>query len=337
MKLSFLFFGNKPDQKWTLCRQMGIDYAIAKLAPELTGDAPIYDLSSFSRSKEIYESQGFQLYGLEGDQMDMTRIKLGLKGKEEDIEKYCRMLENMGKLGVNFICYNFMYPGWYRTQKSLPERGGALVSGFRCSDTVNALPDTYAPVSEAQLWENYHWFIEQVMPVAESNGVRMGLHPDDPPVSPIHGIARILTSANAIRKALSFSDSPSHGLTFCQGTYVTMGEDVKSLIHEFGEKKKIFFVHIRDVVGTPDNFRETFHDNGPTDMYAMMKAYKEIGFYGPLRSDHVPTMAGESNENVGYEMQGNLFGIGYIKGLMDAVDSELAANTDVLKNSRSYV
>ncbi len=305
---------------------MGIDTAIAKLAPELTGEAAIDDYNSFARSKEIYEEQGFQLYGLEGDQIDMTRIKLGLPGKEKDIEKYQQMLQNMGRLGVNFICYNFMYPGWYRTHKALPERGGALVSGFNYEATLQEPPDKYAPISESQLWENYHWFIERVTPVAEENGVKMGLHPDDPPVSPVHGIARILTSADAIRKALSFSDSPSHGLTFCQGTYTTMNEDVKALIREW--QKRIFFVHIRDVVGHPKDFRETFHDNGPTNMFELMKVYCEIGFDGPIRSDHVPTMAGESNDHAGYEMKGNLFGIGYIKGLMEAAAETVKASAN---------
>jgi mannonate dehydratase len=321
MKLSFLFFGNKPDEKWQLCRQMGIDYAIAKLAPELTGEPSIDDYATFARSKAIFEENGFQLIGLEGDQFDMMRIKLGLEGREYDIEKYCKMLENMGKLGINLLCYNFMATGWYRTHTNLPERGGAIVSGFNYETAKNAPVSPYVlqygTFSESQIWDNYQWFIEQVMPVAEANNVKMALHPDDPPISPVQGIARILTSAAAIRKALSLSNSPSHGLTFCQGTYTTMNEPVFELIHEFG-KKKIFFVHIRDVVGTPDNFRETFHDNGPTDMLKMMKAYKKIGFEGAIRSDHVPTMAGESNTHFGYEMKGNLFGIGYIKGLMEA-------------------
>jgi len=317
MKLSFLFFGNKPDEKWQLCRQMGINDAIAKLAPELTGMPSIDNYDSFLRSKEIYNEQGFDLVGLEGDQIDMTRIKLGLKGKEEDIEKYCLMLQNMGKLGVKLLCYNFMFPGWYRTHKSLPERGGATVSGFNYETSQQEPISKYAPVSETHLWDNYQYFIEQIMPVAEASGVKMALHPDDPPISPIHGISRILISADAIRKALSFSNSPSHGLTFCQGTYTTMGEDVEALIYEFAQR--INFIHIRDVTGTPENFRETFHDNGPTDMFRMMKAYKNIDFNGPLRSDHVPTMAGENNEHVGYEMKGNLFGIGYIKGLMDGL------------------
>ncbi len=319
MKLSFLFFGNKPDEKWVLCRQMGIEQAIAKLAPELTNEPAIYNFDSLARSKNIFNEEGFDFSGLEGDQMDMTRIKLGLEGREKDVELYCTMLENMGRLGIKLICYNFMYTGWYRTHKAVLERGGALVSSFSYEAALKEPDNKFAPVSESKIWENYHWFIERVMPVAEAAGVKMALHPDDPPISPVHGIGRILTSADAIRKALSFSDSTSHGLTFCQGTYTTMNEDVLNLIHEFGEKKKIFFVHIRDVEGTPRHFRETFHDNGPTNMFKMMKAYKDAGFDGPLRSDHVPTMYGERNDHVGYEMKGNLFGIGYIKGLMDAL------------------
>lgn len=332
MKLSFLFFGNKPDEKWQLCKQMGIDHAIAKLAPELTGQLPPWDYDTFAQSKAIYEQQGFELIGLEGDQIDMTRIKLGLEGRENDVELYCKMLENMGRLNVGFICYNFMYTGWYRTHKAIPERGGALVSGFSYEAALKEPDNKYAPISENQVWENYQWFIEQVMPVAEANGVKMALHPDDPPISPVNGIGRILTSAHAIRRALSLSDSPSHGLTFCQGTYTTMNEDVESLIHEWGNQKKIFFVHIRDVIGTPTKFRETFHDNGPTNMFRMMKAYKQVGFDGPLRSDHVPTMAGETNDSCGYEMKGSLFGIGYIKGLLDAVNDENAITSKTNKN-----
>ena len=318
MKLSFLFFGNKPDVKWQLCKQMGIDHAIAKLAPELTGEASIDDYDSFARSKSIFEDQGFQLYGLEGDQFDMHRIKLGLPGREDDIIKYQKMLENMGRLNVPILCYNFMATGWYRTDHALPERGGAIVSGFNYEYSKRKPISQWGTFSEDQIWDNYQWFLEQVIPVAEANNVKMALHPDDPPISPVSGVGRILTSAAAIDRALSLSDSPSHGLTFCQGTFTTMNENAFGMIQKYGKKGKIFYVHIRDVVGRPDNFQETFHDNGPTDMFKFMQAYKEIGFDGPLRSDHVPTMAGENNVHVGYEMKGSLFGIGYIKGLMHA-------------------
>jgi mannonate dehydratase len=317
MKLAFLFFGNQPDEKWQLCKQMGIEYAIAKLAPELTNMPSIDNFESFEKSKEIYQNQGFKLWGLEGDQFDMHRIKLGLEGREDDVEKYCKMLENMNRLDVRLLCYNFMATGWYRTNKNIKERGDATVSGFSLKEAQLEPQSAYGLFSENQIWDNYQWFIERVMPVAEANKIKMALHPDDPPISPIHGISRILTSAEAIDRALSLSDSSSHGLTFCQGTFTTMNEDVLQMIHKHGKNNKIFFVHIRDVIGSPENFRETFHDNGPTDMLKMMKGYYDVGFQGAIRSDHVPTMAGESNENFGYEMKGNLFGIGYMKGLME--------------------
>ncbi|MEO1011551.1 MAG: mannonate dehydratase [Bacteroidota bacterium] len=316
MKLSFLFFGNTPDEKWQLCRQMGIDQAIAKLSPELTGMLSIDNYSSFARSKDIFEENGLELHGLEGDQFDMHRIKLGLEGREADVEKYCLMLENMGRLGLSLLCYNFMATGWYRTHKGLKERGGALVSGYDNETAKKEPVSKWGSFTKDQIWENYQWFLERVMPVAESNHVKMALHPDDPPISPVHGIARILTSASAIDRALSLYDSPSHGLTFCQGTFSTMGENLQDLVREWGMRDKIHFIHIRDVRGIPESFRETFHDNGPTDMFRMMQLYKKVGFEGPLRSDHVPTMAGEDNAHVGYGMKGNLFGIGYIKGLM---------------------
>ncbi len=320
MKLSFLFFSDKPDIKWELCRQMGIKYAIAKLAPELTGKLPPWDFETLKASKQIFVNYGFDLIGLEGDQMDMMRIKLGLPGREDDVKLYKKMLENMGKLGINLLCYNFMATGWFRTSTDIEERGGALVTGFDTADGAKLPLTHFGKVSSEKIWENYEWFINQVMPVAEKAGVKMALHPDDPPVPVLQGISRILINADAIRKALSMSLSPSHGLTFCQGTFVSMGENIPVLIEEFGKQGKIHFVHLRDVEGNPDHFRETFHDNGPTNMPEMQKLYKQIGFNGPIRSDHVPTMAGENNDHAGYGMSGNLFGIGYIKGMMDALD-----------------
>ncbi|MDQ6813939.1 MAG: mannonate dehydratase, partial [Bacteroidota bacterium] len=272
MKLSFLFFGNKPDEKWRLASQMGITHAIAKLAPELTGTLPPGDYDSLNHSKEICEANGFTLYGLEGDQFDMNRIKFGLDGRDEDIELYKKMLVNMGSLNIKLLCYNFMAGiGWYRTTTDIAERAGAMVSGFDSSIADSQPMTEFGEVSEEKIWENYKYFIEKVIPVAEQAGVKMALHPDDPPISPLRGIGRIFINADGIRKALSLSNSPSHGLTFCQGTYTTMGENVKALIEEFGKAKRIHFVHIRDIQGTANCFRETFHDNGPTDMVQMFK------------------------------------------------------------------
>ena len=318
MKLG-LMLPVKPDIQWQLAAQLGVKYVITKAAPELSSLPDPSDFNALKTVRDRFADAGFELYALEGDEFDMSRIKLGLPGRDEDLEKYCAMLRNMGKLGLTLLCYNFMAGvGGFRSRNDLLERGGALTSGFDLREINNDVP---LQITEEQLWQNYEYFLRAVLPAAEEAGVKLGLHPDDPPVSPLLGYSRILTSADAYRKAMSLSDSPSHGITFCQATFRAMGEDVFKLIPEFG--KRIFFLHFRDVTGTRENFRETFHDNGPTDMAELLRIAAQYAPDCLLRPDHTPTMAGESNEKFGYTMQGNLFAVGYIKGIMDAQKTTL--------------
>ena len=158
------------------------------------------------------------------------------------------------------------------------------------------------------------------MPVAAEHKVQMALHPDDPPISPLRGIGRILTSAANYRRVLNIVPSPVNGITFCQANFKLMGEDIHALAREWCTQKKIFFGHFRDIEGTREHFVETFHDNGPTDMPGMLKVYHESGFSGPIRPDHAPTLEGESNESPGYAFLGKLFAIGYMKGIMDGLN-----------------
>ena len=314
MKLG-LMLPARQNIQWTLAAQLGVEAVVTKAAPELTRLPDPSDYQALKTIRDNFNAAGLELYALEGDEFDMSRIKLGLPGRDEDIEKYCKMLTNMGRLGLKLLCYNFMAGvGWFRSRNDLKERGGALTSGFDIADIDNNVP---LKLSEEQLWDNYAYFIRAVMPAAEAAGVKMGLHPDDPPLSPLFGFSRILTSADAYRRAMALSDSPSHGITFCQATFRTMGEDVFKLIPEFG--KRIFFLHFRDVTGSKTCFRETFHDNGPTDMVELLRTTLKHAPDCLIRPDHTPTMAGESNENFGYTMQGNLFATGYIKGILDAL------------------
>ena len=314
MKLG-LMLPARQNIQWTLASQLGVEAVVTKAAPELTGLPDPSDYQALKTIRDNFKVAGLELYALEGDEFDMSRIKLGLPGRDEDIEKYQKMLTNMGRLGLKLLCYNFMAGvGWFRSRNDLKERGGALTSGFDIAEIDNNVP---LKLSEEQLWDNYAYFIRAVMPAAEAAGVKMGLHPDDPPLSPLFGYSRILTSADAYRRAMSLSDSPSHGITFCQATFRTMGEDVFKLIPEFG--KRIFFLHFRDVTGSKTCFRETFHDNGPTDMVELLRTTLKHAPDCLIRPDHTPTMAGESNENFGYTMQGNLFATGYIKGILDAL------------------
>jgi mannonate dehydratase len=150
--------------------------------------------------------------------------------------------------------------------------------------------------------------------------VKLAMHPDDPPLSPIRGIGRIMRSVENFQRLLDLYRSPMNGITLCQGNFTLMTDDLPSVIRHFG--KKVFFVHFRDVKGTPSRFEETWHDAGKTDMLACMRTYRDIGFDGVLRPDHVPTVEGDSNEHAGYSAFGRLYAIGYIRGLRQAVYAE---------------
>lgn len=313
------FLPATPDRLWDLAAQVGVRHAICKCAPELTGLQAPDDFASLQIIRDRFADRGFTLAGLEGDQFDMSRIKFGRPGREADAERYRNMLANMGRLGIPLLCYNFMAGiGWYRTDTAFPLRGGALGSQFEQRETPHT-PTEHGTLDAEALRENYAWFIEQVMPAAEAAGVKMGLHPDDPPVPELRGIARIMSSTQGIRHALSLSDSPSHGLTYCQANFTLLGDADRSLLRECQDR--VVFVHFRDVAGTAGSFHETFHDDGPSDMPAMIRLYRELGFQGPIRVDHVPTMAGEDNTHPGYGALGRLFAVGYLKGILDTLTS----------------
>lgn len=306
------------EEEQLLCAQLGVKYAITKAAPELTGLNAPFDFDSLKAVKQRFTDKGIELYGLEGDEFDMSRIKLGLDGRDEDIEKYCLMLKNMGKLGIKLLCYNFMAGiGWYRSDVKVPERGGAVT----CSFKKDATTEKEYIITPEQVFENYKYFLNAVLPVAEQSGVKLGLHPDDPPIPNLKGYGRFLTNADSYRKVLSLSNSKYHGITFCQATFQMMGEDIYSLMEEW--KEKIFFLHFRDAKGTAENFKETFHDNGPTDMVKLLSEAQKFCPDCIVRPDHTPSMAGEGEENTGYTVKGNLFAVGYIRGICEALKIKL--------------
>jgi len=319
------YFGTRPDRLWRLCRQMGLEYAVTGIPFDEKQEKP-WDLMPLIRMKQRFRDAGFELLVIES-MPPSNRIKLGIEGRDEEIEIFKQFITNMGAAGIPVLCYNFMAQfNWFRTSTTTVTRGGALVSSYDHSLMANAPLTEAGEVSEDRLWENLRYFLKHIVPVAEKARVRLALHPDDPPISPIRGVSRILRSADALQQAIDLVPSEWSGITLCQGTLATAGEDIPATIRRFAKQDKLFFVHFRDVKGTPEKFEETFHDDGKTDMYEAMKTYYEVGFDGPARPDHVPTMDGETNENPGYETLGRLYGVGYIKGLMEAARKELGLN-----------
>lgn len=308
----------QPTPLWTLVKQVGVDYVVGSLPFKHGGSEAPWDYAPMKAMKERFDAAGLELAVIESSP-PMQKTRLGLPGRDEEIEQFNTMLRSMGALGIPVVCYNWMAVfGWLRTSTDLPWRGGALVTGYRQSD-MGEEPTEHGVVPEERLWENFRYFLERVLPVAEKAKVKLALHPDDPPRTPIRGIGRIMRTVEAFRRAVDLVESECNGITMCQGNFTLMTDDLPPVIREFGRRGNIFFVHFRDVLGTPDEFIEVFHDEGKTDMLACMRAYREIRFTGALRPDHVPTLEGDSNDQPCYSHIGRLHAIGYIQGLREAV------------------
>ena len=302
---------------WKLAKQAGVDLAVGGLPPDdlLMGDKP-WDLGPLMRTRQRYADGGFELRVIES-RPPLNKAKRGLPGRDEEIATVCSLIENMGKLGVPVWCYEWMTDfNWVRTNMATPSRGGSVVTSF----DINEVPENLTsnpPISEDALWVNLEYFLKKVLPAAEKAGVKLSMHPDDPPLSPIRGVSRIMRSIDNYQRLIDMVPSPMNTITMCQGNFTLMTDDLPGVIRKFG--KKTSFVHFRDVKGVPTKYEETWHDAGKTDMLACMKAYKDIGFDGVLRPDHVPTVEGDSNEHAGYSSFGRLYAIGYIRGLRQAV------------------
>lgn len=310
-----------PGPLWTLARQMGLDYTVGGLPFDdpLNGTDRPWDYMPLLRTKQRYESAGFKLAVIEA-RPPYNKVKRGLPGRDDEIAGICTLIENMGRLGIPVWCYEWMTDfNWLRTNTHTQSRGGSIVTSFDAALLRDAPPTELGPISEAELWANLEYFLKKIVPVAEQWNVKLAMHPDDPPLSPIRGVGRIMRSVENYQRLIDLVPSRVNGITLCQGNFTLMTDDLPTVIRHFGRQGKIFFVHFRDVRGTAEKFEETWHDAGKTDLLACMRAYRDVGFEGVLRPDHVPTVEGDNNDRPGYSAYGRLYAIGYIRGLRQAV------------------
>jgi mannonate dehydratase len=316
MKLSMVAVPATDDVLSTM-KQIGVDhvvhYAMQDLPDSLELLQAIRDrYAQFGLAWRIAES---------GPAID--QIVLGKSGRIVQTERYKRILGYLGKIGVEVVVYNFMpqISGdamVVRTSFDAQTRGGAKTSRFRLSDIdANTLPHREMAIPREQMWDHLERFVREVLPAAEAAGVKLAIHPDDPPMSPLCGLERIMDRQESFDRLMSMSPSPANAMTFCVGCFAELGANVLELIERY--RRRIVCVHIRNIKGTPEDFIETFPDHGGIDLVAVVRKLHEIKFNGYLRSDHAPQLASDHEATPeGYGLQGHLFTIGYLRGLMQA-------------------
>ncbi len=328
MKLGMDHVGQVTDEKLKFLQQMGVEGIMAE--PDVDPAKGYFEYSTLLNYRGWVESYGMKAAALSNNSSWLWSYKwmLGLPGKDEQIENCQKTIRNLGAAGIPVFTFNMHVMRFYRTSRAVPDRGGALGTAFDIDQVKNAplfaagpgidvsvIPARYRkPVTDEQMWANLEYFLKAVLPVAEEAGVKLGIHPDDPPIPSIGGVARIMRSPEAYRKAMALVPSDNFGCLFCQGCFTEMGADVPAEIKYFGTRKKIFWVHFRNVRGTAERFQESFPDTGQLNMLTAMRAYRDAGYEGYFAPDHHLKIIGDGEWGERYWA----YALGYMRGLIQA-------------------
>jgi mannonate dehydratase len=306
------------DERLATIRQIGVDSVVH------------YDMANAPGKYDMFDAfrQRVARFGLAVPVVEagppIDRIVMGKDGADLQIREWIETLGRLGRLGVEVVCYNFMPQVTedamvVRTDFRARTRGDAETSAYRAADLkANPIAHGETPIPFERMQDNLRRFLRAVIPAAEAAGVKLAMHPDDPPATPICGLERIMSSVESFDWLLDLHPSPANGITLCAGCFGELGVDVPSLVGRF--RNRIHFVHLRNIRGVPNDFMETFPDDGDIDLPRLIRALYESGFDGYVRPDHSPRLATEPEEVPGYGFQGHLFTLGYVRGLIDAID-----------------
>lgn len=336
MRVAVGQFNELTDEKLRFAQQIGVS-GIQLNNPRLPGES-FWEESDIRSLVDKARAAGLTLEAIENVPTHFyNKAMLGLPGRDEQIENYCTTVRNLGRAGVPILGLHFMPNSVWRTERRAPGRGGAGNTRFEMAKVEGAskaewrsfmpttlghaqsmplFDDSEGIVTAEPMWNNYTYFMDAVLPVAEQAGVRIALHPDDPPVPMLGGVARIFKSPDDFKRAWDrYQDSPSWGLDLCLGCCSEMpggAANVREMINFFGPKGRIFYVHFRDVQGVVPDFIECFIGEGNFNPAEAMALLKANGFTGFLLDDHVPHM----DDDTEWNHRGRAHAIGYMQGLL---------------------
>jgi mannonate dehydratase len=311
------------DDQLLFLKQIGAEYVSVGSTPDLrTADG-------FAQIKKRFADAGITVWNIgNSDVHNMPEVTLNLPGRDEKIEQYKQYLRNLGKVGIRYTTYAHMGNGIWSSGRAQVRGASAREFDLSSPDKKGVWADKSwkEPLSHGrvftkdEIWENYTHFIRQVVPVAEEAGIRIGIHPDDPPVPVLAGVPRcIFSNFEGYKRALEIANSPNVGICLCCGTWLEggrqlMGKDPDEMIRYFGAQK-IWKIHFRNVSAPLPHFVETFMDDGYYDMYKIMKALRDVRFDGIVILDHSPRLVGGNYAQTAY-------GFAYMRALLNRANAE---------------
>ncbi|WP_437735612.1 mannonate dehydratase [Sorangium sp. So ce1335] len=341
MKMTFRWYGEDDPVRLEYIRQIPGIYGIVSAIYDVpVGE--VWPVEKLQALRARIEGAGLKFEVVESVPVHED-IKLGRPSRERLIENFCQNIRNCAAAGVKVICYNFMPVfDWTRTEMAKELADGSLTLAFDAQavaqidpeqgialpgwdtsyrpEQLRAILDAYRNIGEEALWEHLEYFLRRIIPVAEEVGVRMAMHPDDPP-RPIFGLPRIVKNRDDLMRLVKTVDSPANGITLCSGSLgADLCNSIVSLVYEFGGMGRIPFGHLRNVAVQEDGtFFESAHLSceGSLDMAAIVKAYHDVGFDGYVRPDHGRMIWGETGKP-GYGLYDRALGLVYINGLWEA-------------------
>lgn len=353
MKMIIRWFSNGDDS--VTLKQIRQIPGVTGVATMLS-DIPVGEVWPLYRLEELRNE--IQAAGLELEVIESVNIhediKKGLPSRDRYIENYIKTMENLSKINIKCLCYNFMpVMDWVRSNLDYPLEDGSRVLAYNHEEVLKMNPSMmaenmlgnskgytlpgweperiklmsedikfYQSITMEQYWDNLKYFLDAVIPYAQEYDIKMAIHPDDPPFS-IYGLPKTINNVENIRKFLSLNSSPYHGLTFCTGSLgAEMKNDIPAMIKEFAAQGRIHFAHIRNVKHIEEKiFTESAHLSqcGDLDMYQIVKAFHDNGFDGYIRSDHGRMIWGEQ-ARPGYGLYDRALGATYLLGLWEAIE-----------------
>ena len=318
IKIGVQVYANATDEELLFYKQIGVKYV------RVLASNTYFEADALIKLRKRFEDAGLKIFTIVNDGIYFHQgLWIGLDDCEEKIENFKTFLRNMGKAGLHTLDYDWhdFYPGGMNT---FVDYGESRFSKARSFDLEKAkkVPNAYDRVyTKEEMWKHYTYFIKAIMPTADEAGVRLAIHPDDPPVDSLAGVARIFHTFDDFKRGMKIANSENWGLLLCvgtwnEGTVKNTGKDIFEMIKYFGSRNRIFTAHFRNVSSPMPNFTETFLDNGYMDMYKIMKAFREVNYDGLMIPDHVPKVAAGRDA-------GKAYTVGYMQALLQRANEEV--------------